>query len=210
MSAHQFYIYTDASFSKAGLLAVSGFLIFRNSDEHEAGVAPLSLIRTHTFHEKTNIRAELKGILWALEAIAAQIKQIQEGKAQEKIEINLYTDCQAVPHLLARREKLESSGFMSRRKKEILTNADLYKAFFTLYDQLVPKIFWVKGHSPQRGQDLIQKNFSRIDKIVRKELKATESQTESHRIAESQTEQNRRRRTQHQNRTAPESQTEDR
>jgi ribonuclease HI len=172
MAAHPFYIYTDASFSKIKLLAVSGFLIFRNSEDHEAGVTSLSSIRTHTFPEKTNIRAELRGVLWALEATPPEITPLHERKSPEKIEIFLYTDCQAVLQLLARREKLEASGFRSRRKNKILPNADLYQAFFAHYDQWAPKIIWVKGHSPRRGQDLIQKNFSRIDQVVRKELKA--------------------------------------
>jgi len=165
-----FYLYTDASFSKTALLAVSGFLLFKNAEEHETGPTLQSVVHTQTFPEKTNIRAELKGVLWALESVAAQIKQ-QGGKAQEKREIHLYTDCQAVAQLLARREKLERLGFRSQRKKETLTNADLYQAFFAFYDQWLPKIFWVKGHSSRRGQDGIQRNFSWIDKIVRRELR---------------------------------------
>jgi len=172
MSVYKFYIYSDASFYKAKLVGVSGFLIFRSSVEHEAGVLPLSLIRTVTFQEKTNIRAELKGILSALETATAEIKRIGEKEVLENIEVNLYTDCQTVTQLLMRREKLEASSFLSHRKKTILPNADLYKTFFELYDRLRPRVFWVKGHSPQRGQNLIQKNFRMIDQIVRKELRA--------------------------------------
>ena len=172
MSVNKWYVYTDASFHKTKLLAVSGFLIFRNRDDHEAGALPSTWVRTVTFHEKTNIRAELKGVLLALETISLEINQIHEGNSQENVKINLYTDCQAIANLLGRREKLEASHFMSRRKKEILSNADLYKEFFALYDRLRPEIFWVKGHSPQRPQDLIRKNFRVVDQTVRKELRA--------------------------------------
>src|SRR5436190_522516 len=144
MSDNTIYIYTDASFSKAKLLGVSGFLLFRNSVEHEAGLVPPSLIRTQSFHEKTNIRAEFKGILWALEAAMVELNGIREAKTPENIQLNLYSDCQAATQLLARRKKLEASSFLSRRKNEILPNADLYQAFFKLYDRLRPEIFWVK------------------------------------------------------------------
>jgi ribonuclease HI len=172
MPANTFYIYTDASFSKVRLFAVSAFLVFRNDEEHEAGVPPLSLIRTFSFNEKTNIRAELRGMLLALESIVVEVKQIHQERPKEKLEIKLFTDCQTAIQLLLRREKLEATGFVSQRKKEILPNADLYRQFFILYDQIRPEMIWVKGHSPKRGHGWMQKNFGALDKIVRKELRA--------------------------------------
>ena len=165
-----FSIYTDASFSKQGLLAVSGFLLFRNKEEQEAGPSPESFLRTQAFPETTNLRAEIKGVLWALGEVGEQIRKRREV-GEEKVEIHLYTDCQGVAQLLARRKKLEASGFKSRRKKERLSQADLYEAFFALYDQWLPKIFWVKGHASRKYQDVIQRNFNWIDKRVRRELR---------------------------------------
>lgn len=156
------HMYTDASFNNIKLVGVSGFIIFKNDEEHKTGVIPSSLICTMKFPEKTNIRAELRGAILALEAAGSQ-KNISK--------INLYTDCEVIPNLLKRRKKLESVGFMSGRKKEILSNADLYQKLFALYDQLHPTICWVKGHTSKKNQTLIQKNFSHIDKIVRKELR---------------------------------------
>jgi len=162
MPNNTLHIYTDASFNNIKLMGVSGFIIFKNDEEHEVGVIPSSLICTMKFPEKTNIRAELRGAILALETVAV-LKNISK--------INLYTDCEVIPNLLQRRKKLESTGFMSGRKKEILSNADLYQKLFVLYDQLQPEICWVKGHTSKKNQTFIQKNFSHIDKIVRKELR---------------------------------------
>lgn len=52
-----------------------------------------------------------------------------------------------------------------------MPNADIYREFFDLYDSLKPKIIWVKGHTPKNEQDYINKNFSYIDKLVRKKLR---------------------------------------
>ncbi len=153
------------------MIGVAGFLIFRNPEEHESGIFPSS-IQTIQFPEKTNIRAELLGAIFALETIRSEIEEIQKKLSQkEKFEITLYTDCQTISHLLDRRKKLEANNFTSQRKKESLSNADLYRKFLILFDKLQPKIYWVKGHSPQKNKSLIEKNFSLVDKMVREKIR---------------------------------------
>lgn len=160
---NHYYIYTDASFSHKSQTGVLGFYIFRNAEEHEAGLTSLSLIHTRVLKEKNNIRVELRAVMEALETV--------EMKLIEKTHITLYTDCEGIPHLLERRKKLEAVHYISQRKKTILANADLYKSFFLIFDRLKPKIIWVKGHSPSKNQTIIQKNFSFIDKAVREKLR---------------------------------------
>ncbi|HBF12044.1 MAG TPA: hypothetical protein DDW49_01430 [Deltaproteobacteria bacterium] len=113
---NHYYVYTDASFNQKHNLGVSGFYIFHNSREHNAGLTPLSVIRTVQFQETSNIRAELRGALSALEAVETQGKA-KMSAAQPDWAITLYTDCQTISYLLKRREKLESCKYVSHRKK---------------------------------------------------------------------------------------------
>ncbi|MCP4677076.1 MAG: hypothetical protein GY854_16490, partial [Deltaproteobacteria bacterium] len=123
------------------------------------------------FKEKNNGRAELRGIIFALETLIKETGRPDIGGNLKNRRINLYTDCQSAVHLLKRRKRLESTNFVSKKTKKTLSNADLYKQFFILYDKITPNLFWVKGHSPKKDRDLIQRNFSRVDKTVRKKLR---------------------------------------
>lgn len=162
---NQYFIYTDASFNKNFQTGVAGFFIFNSTAEHEKGLDSIASIPTITFTEKNNIRAEIRGALYALEFF--------EKKIEEKdFSLTLYTDCQTISHLLERREKLESTHYISKQKKAVLANADIYKAFFLIYDRLRPEIVWVKGHVSSENQTAIQKNFSFIDKAVREKLRS--------------------------------------
>lgn len=153
MDSEKFYIYTDASFSKELQLGVAGWLVFRRASSET--------IRTVSFKETNNIRAEIKGVILAL-------KEASQGLSGE---IHLYTDCQTIAGLSNRREKLETSNYRSHQKRAALRNADLYRELFRLYDSLNPMIHWIKGHSPKRNQSIEQRNLSKIDQVVRKELR---------------------------------------
>lgn len=145
------YIYTDASFSKNHSLGVIGYMIF---GENEPQV-PLTILE---IKESNNIRAEIRGAILAL------------GAAPKSSHVTLYTDCQTVTGLLDRREKLEKTNFISGAKGTPLANADLYKEFYKIYDQIRPNIIWVKGHTSNKDS-IIKKNFSLVDKAVRRALR---------------------------------------
>ncbi len=170
-------VYTDASFSQTASLGVSCFLIFTNQENHDSGKPFNDLVKTKSFTEKTNIRAKLRSAIFALEATAERLQAIKSINVQ--VEINLYTDCQAISQLLKRRVRLEASGYKSARKQKVLTNADLYQIFFSLCDRLQPNIHWVKGHSKNSEQSLIQRHFTVIDQMARKELRALVAQRRS-------------------------------
>jgi len=90
--------------------------------------------------------------------------------AQKSESLNVYTDCQTVTGLIDRRDKLEKTNFISQTKQTPLANADLLKEFYKIYDQLHPEIIWVKGHTSSKDTK-IKKNFSTVDKEVRKALR---------------------------------------
>lgn len=169
MSKTKYFLYTDASFSHFEACAVSGFLFFNSESSHEKSKPATPGIRTHFFKESNNIRAEISGAIYGLKIFIEQMKN--ENTKLESIEVCLFSDCQTLTKLLSRREKLVAADYLSARKKTILANADLYKLFFLIHDEVRPVIHWVKGHSKRENQSLIQKNFQIVDRQVRKELR---------------------------------------
>lgn len=153
------YIYTDASFSKQLQIGVLGFVIFKGDHEHNTLETKSIKIHIKKIQESNNIRAEIVGALWALEACPTDSKVI------------MYSDCQTLSGLLKRREKLEKTKFISQSKNQPLANTDLYKKFYQVFDLIKPELVWVKGHSPDKNRSRIEKNFSYVDKHVRKVLR---------------------------------------
>ena len=153
------YIYTDASFSKNHEIAFIGYAFFCTTQEHEN--ISISEVKLYTFQiqEINNIRAEMKSAIKALES------------CPKSKQIILYSDCQTLSRLPLRREKLESTNFISQSKNRLLNNADLYQEFYSLYDLLKPEIHWVKGHTSSKTLSKIEKNFSYLDNTVRKNLR---------------------------------------
>jgi ribonuclease HI len=153
------FLYTDASFSKKDKTGVAGFVLFNNEEDQSSGNIASSVVKTIVIKEENNVRVELKSVILALEYCIADTP------------IELYTDSRSVTDLLSRREKLEASGYVSKNKNKVLSNADLYKKLFQIYDRVHPDIHWIKGHAPKNEQDQAQKNFSYIDRLVRKKLR---------------------------------------
>ncbi len=180
------YIYCDASFSKIFQVAVVGSLIFQNEHDHQHISAAEAKINLTQIRETNNIRAEIKGVILALQTFQedGQIDgqaysqadfQKQSNKTnhcQSKQPVILFTDCQTLSELMRRRKHLEKTNFISKSKNTELANADLYKEFYLLYDQIQPEIHWVKGHTEKSSQTAQQKNFSFVDKEVRLKLRA--------------------------------------
>jgi len=158
------YIYTDASFRNTDKVGVIGFLIYENEAANIAG--HLSNLDCHetVITETNNIRCEFRAILAAMRFV------LNRDRADEGI--NIFTDCQAITQLNQRRAHLAKNQYQSQRSGSLLANADLYQEFFSLYDQLKPDIYWVKGHAPSHLHGPIQKNFSRIDQAVRQHLRS--------------------------------------
>jgi len=146
------------------MLGVAGFIIFKDDKDHETNNFEASFIKTTKMNETNNVRTEIKGIILALQTLGIQFLEYSS-------DVTLFTDCNAVVNLVGRRASLEANKYISKKSKSVLANADIYKELFELFDKFKPKIIWVKGHSPQKENDLIQKNFSFIDRLVRKKLR---------------------------------------
>lgn len=156
------YIYTDASFSKDHGIAIIGSVLFLSTEEHdkfllsELSESKISILE---IKETNNIRAELRSAIHALQACS---------KANRVL---LYCDCQTICDLPRRRKKLEQTSYISQSKNRPLVNEDLYREFYLIYDHIKPEINWIKGHSSGQNLDKIQKNFSHLDRAVRRNLR---------------------------------------
>ncbi|MDQ3233782.1 MAG: hypothetical protein M3Q07_18350 [Pseudobdellovibrionaceae bacterium] len=160
-----FYIYTDASFRNTDKVGVIGFLIFENEPEHNVANIEAADFHSIVIKESNNIRCEFRAVL-------AAMKFIQPRLTAHASSVKIHTDCQAVTKLTSRREHLEKNQFQSLSSGTRLANADLYEEFFSLYDAIKPVIHWIKGHASQESQNAIQRNFSYVDKAVRRQLRA--------------------------------------
>jgi len=166
------FVYSDASFSHKHDLAFTGVLMFPSQNDHALSKFESAILRTTEVAVKSNIRAELMGVLWALKLVIQKAPKIGKSDHKAGPEIHLYTDCKTVVNLPQRRLTLEARSFKSRRTGARLKNADLYRDFFSLIDRIPIQLFWVKGHAPKSGKSLYQRNFSYIDRHIRRELRA--------------------------------------
>jgi ribonuclease HI len=158
----QVFVYADASFSKPAQLAVLGFVVFESKDQHDQQAATQLSPFLLEVREINNIRAELRGAIWALESCYKDFTGAS---------VVLYTDCQTVIGLLGRRARLEATDFVSKSKKTPLMNTDLYKEFYKIYDLLQPQVVWVRGHVSRSLASKVESNFAVLDKVVRQRLR---------------------------------------
>ena len=168
-------IFIDSSYNPGRRLGVGGFLCIPNCPDEVlankdvlAGLYSPDAVKTRIVEHTTNTRLELQTLLWALESL----KLDNENTSSRKMgSIIIYTDCRTAVDLLRRRERLESVHYLSKRKGTTFVNEDIYKSIFTLYDELSPKLVWIKGHTSGKDRVGIQRIFSEVDRLVRNLLR---------------------------------------
>lgn len=116
-------------------------------------------VKTCQFENTSSTRLELQTLLWALNHI---------DKPDTKIDI--YTDCQNLLGLHARRGRLEKNNYLSS-KNQCLQDADLYQQYFQLCDQFEVKLIKVDGHKTSLLRDENDHLFALVDKACRKALR---------------------------------------
>ena len=124
-----------------------------------------AMLRTRVVRNTTNTHLEIQTVVWALESL-------KEPGEDSQLQPVVYTDCRTVSQLPLRRKRLEADDYETRNGKRRLANADVYEAFFEVFDLLSPEIHLVKGHQPADQRDTISATFSLVDREVRKELRA--------------------------------------
>ncbi len=116
-------------------------------------------IRLKAFSDVSSTELELRTLTWALSDLGAPI----EG-------LRVYTDSQNILGLVDRRERLERNEFSSR-SGERLKHAALYQEFYALLDDMGFEVSNVKGHRPSKDRSDLEKAFSLVDRLTRRELR---------------------------------------
>jgi ribonuclease HI len=159
MNDNKFSIFADASFDPKMGTGIIGVLTV-DSKEINSSSSELKVL-TKKIDNTTSGRLEIQAVIWAL-----------KNAAENDLEITIFTDYKSVVELPTRRDRLEKSNYISKRKGEILNNADLYKEFFEYFDKVLPTLVWIRGHSPSKDHTRHHELFSLVDKAVRQELRS--------------------------------------
>lgn len=116
-------------------------------------------IQLKRFTETSSSRLEIQTCLWALE----EIQPINQT-------VSVYTDSQTIIGLPARRARLEQNEYRSKQQK-LLSNHDLYRAFFSLTDSLDCTFIKIQGHFPTMQKQGLDRIFALVDQAARYALR---------------------------------------
>lgn len=151
------YLFTDGSVNPQQSI---GFGAYLHVNENSLHVKPHKKdIKLKKFINTSSTKLELQTLLWALEEISIKDE-----------ELIVFTDCQNILGLQARREKFEKNDYMNAKKKKI-ANHELYKKFYTITDELNCQFIKVKGHKQKVDKDYIDELFTLVDRASRDALR---------------------------------------
>lgn len=153
------YVYCDGSFSPQLKIGVGAILHLLDGDWEKRSEMTGLEIRTKVMPSTSIARIELMTAIWALSD-----PDLAQGA-------QLFTDCKMIEGLPERRMKLDINHYQSRRTGLALANADLYEQFFNIFDEVRPRITWIKGHASALERTEHQRVFSLVDRRAREVLR---------------------------------------
>ena len=144
-------LFIDGSVNPQQRLGFGAYLSVSDEDK-------ISEVQLKMFEDTSSTQLELETFLWAIEDISIDSN------------LTIYTDCQNIIGLPARREKLEKSNYHTKIGKPLIHTL-LYKKFFLLTDKHSCKFVKVKGHKKTQLKDSTDKLFTLVDKGSRDALR---------------------------------------
>ena len=154
-----FSLFTDASVHTQSRTGVGAYLWLADIASPTEHI--IAQIKTHHFSDTSSSQCELQALLWAFESLQTQLKQQP---------FTLYTDCQNIVGLPARRQNLEQKNFCNARQQR-LQHADLYQRFYAWTDRLNIQIIKISGHKASAQKDYVDKIFALVDQAARRVLR---------------------------------------
>jgi ribonuclease HI len=150
-------LFTDGSVDPQSKIGYGAYLaVFENG-------MSLDLLRSRVklqrFEQTSSTKLELQTLLWALEDLDTRGRRVV-----------VYTDSQNIMGLPGRRERLEQSGYQSKKNTPI-HNHELYQAFYRRMDQLEIQFMKVKGHKRSIQKDEVDQIFTLVDRASRNALR---------------------------------------
>ncbi len=150
-----FSLFTDASVHTQSGTGVGAYLWLTDLTGSLAAIAPQ--IKTRQFSHTSSSQCELQTLLWALEILTPTLQQ----------PFTLYTDCQNIVGLMARRKNLEQKNFCNARQQP-LKHANLYQQFYAYSDALNMHILKISGHKKSAEKNAVDKIFALVDQAARR------------------------------------------
>jgi ribonuclease HI len=123
-----------------------------------------SRVKLRRFEQTSSTKLELQTLLWALEDPDIRGHRVV-----------VYTDSQNIMGLPARRDRLEQSGYQSKKNK-LIRNHELYQKFYGRMDQLEIQFMKVQGHKRSIQKDETDQRFTLVDRATRNALRQENSQ----------------------------------
>ena len=151
------YLFTDASVNPQSGIGYGAYLLVEKLELLHTELEKNILLKK--FDNTSSTQLELETLLWAFDdACLANFK------------IVVYTDCQNIMGLQARRERFEKNNYMTSKGKQI-KNHELYREFFKKLDILDCEFIKIKGHKKASIKNDIDEIFTLVDRATRKALR---------------------------------------
>lgn len=155
----QVYLFTDGSVNPQSCVGFGAYLLLETLEVSSAQLE--KKIKTKKFENTSSTKLELEALLWALDEVSLKNSKIV-----------VYTDCQNIIGLPARRDGFEAKNYMTSKAK-LIKNHELYKEFFKRVDILDCEFMKVKGHKKTSVKDEIDEIFTLVDRASRNALRGT-------------------------------------
>lgn len=155
------HVFTDGSVNTRLKVGYGAYLVV--SDLSRSIDTLKDKVETKRFEQTSSTKLELQTLLWSLNQTIAVY-------GDSDLTLTIYTDCQNIIGLEARRFGLEQNNYVTSNNKR-LNNYELYQAFYQLTSRINCKLVKVVGHQISNKKDEIDKLFSLVDKASRRALR---------------------------------------
>ncbi|MEE4262957.1 MAG: RNase H family protein [Desulfobacteraceae bacterium] len=116
-------------------------------------------VKVRRFEPTSSTKLELQTLLWALGEIQAMGRKV-----------TVYTDSQNILGLPARRDGFEKNDFRTKKNNR-RKHDELYRAFFSVIDQLDCELVKMRGHQVSKQKNDLDRLFTLVDRASRKALR---------------------------------------
>jgi len=148
---------TDGSVNPQSKIGYGAYLVVTDP------VLPLAelhlQVKLRRFQQTSSTRLELQTLIWALGEISGSGSRVRA-----------YTDSQTIIGLVGRREQLEQKDYRSSNNR-LLNNAELYREFYRLTDQLDCEFVQLRGHLNAKLKTSMDRLFVLVDRASRQALR---------------------------------------
>ncbi len=151
------YLFTDGSVNPQSGIGYGAYLLVDKLEYLSTELEKNILLKK--FDNTSSTQLELETLLWAL-----------DNTSLKNFKIVIYTDCQNIIGLQARRERFEKNNYITSKGKQI-KNHQLYREFFKRLDSLDCEFVKIKGHKRASIKNEIDEIFTLVDRATRKALR---------------------------------------